>query len=157
VNLEIHIIRYNHYYQETGKHLKRLNYAFKKLKEINLFPLTEERIKHILANEDLVPLIDQISYRYSKLQDTLGKLIRSYLYLKGENVENLPMIDVINLASKFGLGIDKEKWFQLRELRNLLVQEYEDKLTKIANTLNEIYSQLDYIEQLVNKLEIKEI
>ena len=40
------------------------------------------------------------------------------------------------------------------ELRNLLVHEYEDEKEKIAQTLNRIYQELDYLENLLKKLVI---
>lgn len=154
-DMEIHILRHKKLYNEMEKHLKRLEYAFDELQKRNYLPLSAQKVKEILQIEELVPILDQITYRYSKLQETLGKLIRSYLYLKGENVENLPIIDVINTASKYGIDIDKEKWFELRELRNILVHEYEDETYKIADTLNKIYDELKFLEKLKNQLEIK--
>ncbi len=146
--------RYEKYYTEAQKHLDRLKFAFQALKDNGLFPLDSVKVERILQDYSLTAILDQIVYRYSKLQDILAKLIRSYLYLKGENVENLTMVDVFNSAEKFGIGINKEKWFELRELRNLLVHEYEDEKEKIAQTLNRIYQELDYLENLLKKLVI---
>ena len=145
-------LKYRKNYEETDKHLRRLKKAFEILKSKNLLPLNNEKISSILNDEYLTAFLDQIVYRYSKLQDSLSKLIRSYLYSKGENVENLTMIDVLNKAEKFGIGINKEKWFELRELRNILVHEYEDEKLRIAQTLNKIYEEIRYLENLLNKL-----
>ncbi len=152
--MEPHILRYKSYYKEVNKHLERLEKAFKKLQNFGYLPLDKESVKTILENDDLIPILDQIIYRYSKLQETLGKLIRTYLYLKGENVENMPIIDVINMASKYGIALDKEKWFELRELRNMLVHEYEDELFKIADTLNKIFKEIDLIKEVIKQLRI---
>ncbi|WP_293446021.1 hypothetical protein [Persephonella sp.] len=114
-------LKYRKSYEETQKHIDRLKKAFEILKSKNLTPLDREKVEKILNDEYLTAILDQIVYRYSKLQDSLSKLIRNYLYLKGENVENLTMIDVLNKAEKFEIGINKEKWFKLRELRNILV------------------------------------
>jgi len=153
-NLEIHTLRHQKYLKEIEKHIKRLEYAFEQLKNQSYIPLTQEKVEKILQSEELIPFLDQITYRYSKLQETLGKLIRSYLYLKGENVENLPIIDVINLANKYGIDIDKEKWFELRELRNMLVHEYEDEKEKIVDTLNKIFKELEFLKRIINKLKL---
>ena len=88
------IRRYEKYYTEAQKHLDRLNFAFQALKDNGLFPLDSVKVERILQDYSLTAILDQIVYRYSKLQDILAKLIRSYLYLKGENVENLTMVDV---------------------------------------------------------------
>ena len=145
-------LRYRKTYEETQKHLERLKKAFKILESKNLLPLDDHKVETILKDEFLTAILDQIVYRYSKLQDSLAKLIRSYLYLKGENVENLTMIDVLNKAEKFNLGITKEKWFELRELRNIPVHEYEDEKSKIAETLNKIYKQILYLDDLIKTL-----
>ncbi|WP_457642988.1 hypothetical protein, partial [Persephonella sp.] len=147
-----HILKYKTYYKEANKHLEKLEKAFKKLQDFGYLPLDKKNVQTILENDDLVPILDQIIYRYSKLQETLGKLIRAYLYLKGENVENMPIIDVINMASKYGIELDKEKWFELRELRNMLVHEYEDELFKIANTLNKILQEMNLIKKVVEQM-----
>jgi hypothetical protein len=64
---------------------------------------------------ELLRILDQIAYRFSKLQDPTGRLLRAYLTLKGENVENLPIIDVINLAEKFNHLIDKNFGLKLEK------------------------------------------
>ncbi len=65
--MELNILRYKSYYKEANKHLERLKKAFKKLKGFGYLPLDEENVKSILENDDLVPILDQIIYRYSKL------------------------------------------------------------------------------------------
>ncbi len=147
-------LRYKKSYKETNKHLERLKKAYKMLSSKDLLPLDSEKVEKILDDEYLTAMLDQIVYRYSKLQDSLSKLIRNYLYIKGENVENLTMVDVLNKAEKFELGITKEKWFKLRELRNILVREYEDEKFKIAETLNRIYDELKYFENLLENLRL---
>ena len=147
--------RYSFLYEETSKHIKRLRSAFDNLKSEVGFPLDSAKVENILKDEKLVPFLDQIAYRFSKIQDNLGKLIRMYMFLKGENVENLTMIDVLNLSERYNLGINKEKWFELRELRNLIVHEYESQTEKIAETINRIYNELSYLDRLLDKLRIK--
>jgi len=147
--------RYKILYEETSKHIKRLRSAFNNLKSKAGFPLDSAKVESILKDDKLVPFLDQIAYRFSKIQDNLGKLIRMYMFLKGENVENLTMIDVLNLSERYNLGINKEKWFELRELRNLIVHEYESQTEKIAETINRIYNELSYLDRLLDKLRIK--
>ncbi len=144
--------RYKLLYEETMKHLSRLRNAFEKLSKVGM-PLNREKVLSILEDDELTAYLDQIAYRFSKIQDNLGKLLRFYLLAKGENVDNLTMIDVLNLAERYELGIDKEKWFELRELRNLIVHEYESMAQKIADTLNKIHSELDYLVMLMKRIE----
>jgi uncharacterized protein with HEPN domain len=109
-------------------------------------------MKNYEENLELLRILDQIAYRFSKLQDSTGKLLRSYLTLKGENVENLPIIDVINLAEKFNLSIDKKFWFEMREIRNLITHEYEEDYEKIINTLELIKNSLQRFKELIKAL-----
>ena len=139
---------------EQEKHIKRLKSAFNTLESKYSFPITSESIEKIISDDKDVVLLDQIVYRFSKLQDNFGKIFRLYFLLKGENVENLTIIDVINLAEKVGLNITKEKWFELRELRNILTHEYEDEYDEIAKVINKIYSELEFLEELLNQLKM---
>ncbi len=43
-------------------------------------------------------------------------------------------------------------WLILRELRNILVHEYEYEKSKIAEILNKIYEELSYFENLLERL-----
>jgi uncharacterized protein with HEPN domain len=144
--------KYLFLYEEITKHLQRLERAFTNLNNTLGLPLTAEKVEKILSDDILSSFLDQIAYRFSKIQDSLGKLIRSYLFLKGENVENLTMIDVLNYAEKYNLKINKEKWFELRELRNAITHEYERELSKVAETINKIYEEIEYLRNIVESL-----
>ena len=65
------------------------------------------------------------------------------------------MIDVLNLSERYKLGINKEKWFELRELRNLIVHEYESQTERIAEIINRIYNELSYMKGLLDKLRLR--
>ena len=151
-NFDIHLLKYQRLLNEIQKHLNRLEYAFRRLKELEYMPLNYGKVNELLRREELVPLLDQIIYRFFKIQKTLGKMLRGYLYINGENVENLPILDVVNIANKYGVEIDKEKWLELRELRNILVHEYEDETLKIADTINRIYDELKLIKRVLEQL-----
>lgn len=96
---------YKQTYQESQKHLNRLKSGFNALKTRGFLPLDEEKINSILEDDFILAILDQIVYRFSKLQNSLSKLIKSYLYMKGENVENLTMIDILHKLEKLDLGI----------------------------------------------------
>ena len=135
--------------------MERIESAFGNLECEIGFPLDRVKVENILKDGKLVPFLDQIAYRFSKIQDNLGKLIRMFLFLKGENVENLTIIDVLNLSERYNLGINKEKWFELRGLRNLIVNEYESQTEKIAEIINRIYNELSYLKGLLDKLRLR--
>jgi len=136
---------------ELNKHIKKLHQKFNYLKSFYELPLNENYIETII-NDENDDSLDVIAYRFTKLQDTLGRTIRLWLFLKGENIENLSMIDILNLAQKLGLELDSEKWFKLRSLRNSISHEYEDNYSKIANTLNEIEEYLNQLNKIIKAL-----
>jgi len=140
-------LRYLKLYDEVKKHYLVLNKAFESLSHYDM--------KNYEENLELLRILDQIAYRFSKLQDSIGKLLRAYLTLKGENVENLPIIDVINLAEKFNLPIDKKFWFEMREIANLITCEYEEDYEKIIITLELIKSSLQRFKELIEALRWK--
>jgi len=136
---------------ELNKHIKKLNQKFFYLKNVYEIPLKANYIESIIEDES-DDTLDVVAYRFSKLQDTLGRSIRLWIYLKGENIENLSMIDILNLANRFGINIDTQKWFDLRSLRNSISHEYEDNYEKIADTLNQIYKYLDELNNIIKVL-----
>ena len=136
---------------ELNKHIKKLNQKFFYLKNVYEIPLKANYIESIIEDES-DDTLDVVAYRFSKLQDTLGRSIRLWIYLKGENIENLTMIDILNLANRFGINIDTQKWFDLRSLRNSISHEYEDNYEKIADTLNQIYAYLDELNNIIKVL-----
>ena len=114
--------------------------------------MTSEDLIRLRQDLNALSLLDSIAYRFSKLQKTLGKILRLYLAYQGEDVEELFMRDVINLAEKRGLPINWSKWVKLRILRNILIHEYEDDSQLIAETLNQIQSLLEDLKSLIEKL-----
>jgi len=137
-------------FQEEEKHLRRLREAYSLLKELGYeLPLNDKAVEELLKTREGTMALDQIAYRFSKIQDSLGKLLRAVLYLLGENVENLSMIDVISTAEKLGFPVSEEKWFELRGLRNVIAHEYEDETGKIAELVNRVYGELPYLQELL--------
>ena len=136
---------------ELNKHITKLNQKFTYLKHFYEIPIKEDDIE-VIVNNDADDSLDVIAYRFSKLQDTLGRTIRLWLFLKGENLNNLSMIDILNLAQRLGLDIDIDEWFELRTLRNSISHEYEDNYGKIADTLNKIYPYLEELNKIIRYL-----
>jgi uncharacterized protein with HEPN domain len=126
--------KYFAYIDELNRHNRVIEKIFKKIGD---FPLDKEKVEDLI--EENVELLDSLAYRFSKFQDTLGKAIKFWLILKGENVDNLPIIDVINIAEKIGLSINKDLWWEMEIIRNEISHEYEIDYEEVAKTLNNIY------------------
>lgn len=140
---------------ESNKHLSRLQNAIKALERNYIFPLSMEKFKSILESVEHLAYSDQIIYRFSKLQDCMGaKLFKSVLLYEGENV-NKPFLDILNQLEAIDI-INVDEWFEIRDLRNEIAQDYEDNDELAVNILNTIYKlksdlkeTLDAIEKLV--------
>lgn len=146
-------LKFQKKFEEVKKHLGVLEKAFQALHE-KLGPvLNEETVERAREDLSMLPYLDQIAYRFSKFQDSLGDLLRLYLLTKGESVESLPMLDLINLADKRGLSITGEKWWHFRRLRNILVHEYPEEEEEIARALREIETELSGFKRLLAELE----
>jgi len=137
--------KYRFLLNECSKHLELLQEDFELLKEF--LPLDGKTVKRLYTNRDYLKTFDQIAYRFSKLQDSLGKLLRVYMLLKGESVESLPTLDLVELANRYGFPIDSELWLELRVLRNSITHDYPDSYGEIAQALNKISKLLPLLEE----------
>ncbi len=127
---------------ECDNHIQRLQHAINRTND--LFPLDHKTFDQLTA--DQVAFIDQLIFRFSKLQDTMGKkLIPSGLNLLGESVESLTMIDNLNLLEKLKIINSKQDWLELRELRNQIAHEYPDEKLEQLEALNLLHQSTAYL------------
>ena len=133
---------------EGYKHLLRLENAFTALQEQYQFPINMDNFKTILDSIQYLAYSDQIIYRFSKLQDCMGaKLFKSVLLYEGENV-NKPFLDILNRLEVIDI-INVDEWFEIRDLRNEIANDYEDNDEIAINILNTIYKlKMDLKETL---------
>lgn len=145
--------KYQKFLKDTLRHYEILQKALKELEKVKSFPLSEKDVVELKENLQSLSLLDTIAYRFSKLQESIGKLLRVYLALKGEETEELFMRDIIHLAEKRGLAINWEKWATMRELRNTLTHEYPEEEGVIAEALNKVNSLISELKLLISQLE----
>lgn len=71
-------------------------------------------------------LVDQLLFRFTKLQDALGeRLIPATLAQLAEPFEDWPMRDRLNRLEKLGY-LNADDWLRWRAVRNRLAHEYPD-------------------------------
>lgn len=130
-------------------HLKRVKYAKSQLDD--LFPLDKEAYKS-LSDAD-VTLIDQMIYRFTKLQDSMGsKLFPQTLKSLGEDYSDKPFIDVLNRLEKLELIPDYKQWIMMREVRNQLSHEYPSEPDETIEGLNSLYKNISDIDTIYTDL-----
>lgn len=83
-------------------------------------------------------LLDQMAYRFSKLQDSMGmKLLPLLLDLAEEPLpDNVTFAVKLQRLERLGALENVEQWRLLREIRNQLAHEYEDAPALKAAALN---------------------
>ena len=124
---------------ECNQHKKRLQIAKKHLSK-NI-PFTKDNYANLSDAE--ISFVDQLIFRFSKLQDTMGdKLFPSLLELVGENVKDKTFIDRLNRLEELGL-VDRVEWMSLRKDRNEIAHEYSFNQDEVIDSINLIYNLSD--------------
>jgi len=102
-------------------HHQRMMFAWNSIEKY--FPLTEIKLSQISPIE--LALFDQLIYRFSKLQDSMGtRLFKQLLEALEEDISGLPFIDILNKMEKLNLIDNAKDWIVLRQTRNTVSHEY---------------------------------
>ena len=104
-------------------------------------PLSIEN--YLQLNDIDMSFIDQLIFRFSKLQDTMGeKIFPSILLLSEENVKKMTFIDRLNRLEELEI-VNKNDWLILREIRNEIAHEYSFNTAEVVQSINQIYYSSD--------------
>lgn len=134
---------------ECEKHIKRMESAASKM---SLFmPLDNKRFNCL--SDDEIEHIDQFLFRFSKLQDAIGKrLFKTALMILGDDdIESMPFIDILNRLEKLKIIENKDEWLILREIRNELSHEYEDS-EETHQMINIIYEKRNELKKIFESI-----
>jgi hypothetical protein len=135
--------------EECDAHILRIQNAINHLAQ--KLPLTKEAYD-FLSDSDIA-YIDQIVFRFSKLQDTIGnKIFPLGLVLLGEDIDARPFIDLLNKLEELRIIPSSSKWMEWRELRNDLTHEYPDIVEDRIHALNNLKTALSEILQVYQKI-----
>jgi hypothetical protein len=132
-------------------HCQRMSFAWSKVE--NYFPLDTEKYSHLLPEE--LSFIDQLIFRFSKLQDSMGgKLFPTLLHYLGEEVKGKPFIDQLAKLEELNIIPSGTDWLLLRETRNIVTHEYPfitEEVIQGLNLLNKHYRLIMAIWRQVEK------
>ena len=102
-------------------HYQRMRFAYSGIEKY--FPLTEFNFSQTSPMD--LALFDQLIYRFSKLQDSMGsRLFKQLLELLEEDISGLPFLDVLYKMEKLHLIESAKDWISLRQTRNTVSHEY---------------------------------
>ncbi|SHO81078.1 hypothetical protein MNB_SV-15-1523 [hydrothermal vent metagenome] len=137
--------------KQSYTHLKRLNNAFTQLQNRYIFPIDKNSYIKIIDNIQDLAFSDQIIYRFSKLQDTIGaKLFKGLLLYQGENIDK-PFLDILNQLEKIDI-VNVDEWFELRDLRNEIAHDYDNSDYLAIDILNNIFELKKELEKILNSV-----
>ncbi len=130
--------------EECNIHIKRMLGAFTKIS--GFIPLDLDRFNNL--NEDEIGYLDQLLFRFSKLQDVMGeKFFRNIMVGIGEDSKAMTFIDILNRLE--GLGIlEKNDWMKLRKIRNLISHEYPEEKLLAMDNLNDLFENIIVIYKI---------
>jgi len=133
---------------ECNKHIEKINIAKKHLAD--LVPLTLE--KYLQISEIESSFIDQLNFRFSKLQDTIGEtILKGILILSQEPVEKMTFLDILNRLEKLDI-LNKDLWLELREVRNEISHEYSFNQEEVVDNINLVYRKVDELILIYERL-----
>ena len=122
---------------ESSLHNQRLSHARHSLKF--LMPLTVEKYNELDAI--FISIIDQMLFRFTKLQDTLGeRVFPLILNLEGEPIKKMSFIDRLNRLEELEV-LDRLEWMSLRNDRNEIAHEYSYNPEDVVENINFIYNR----------------
>jgi hypothetical protein len=124
---------------ECNQHKKRLLSSKNRLSDF--IPFNTDSYNNL--DEVEISTIDQMIFRFSKLQDTLGdKIFPSILELNAENVKKMTFIDRLNRLEELEL-LYKDDWMSLRKDRNEIAHEYSFNQEEVVDSINLIFNRVD--------------
>lgn len=101
---------------------------------VDVQPLGRERLR----------LLDQMAYRFTKLQDTLGERLLPLLLEVAEEPmpQETPFAQKLQRLERLGVVPSAEQWRELRLARNAIAHEYPDAPELKAAVLNSFVAEI---------------
>lgn len=132
-------------------HNQRMQFALEKINRH--FPLNSQ--KYLSLEPEELSFIDQLIFRFSKLQDSMGgKLFPVILETLGEDIQGKPFIDRLTKIEELGIIPSTDEWFLLRETRNLVTHEYPFITDEVIEGLNLLIKHCQLITNIWKQVEI---
>lgn len=132
--------------EECAMHRQRLHQAW--LEAGEFAALKANAGAALSLDEAQVRTLDQLVYRFGRLQDAMGtRLLPALLQLTQEWRDDEPFLDKLNRAEKLGMLPSAERWQLLRELRNQTAHEYPAQPELMRANLRRLVEQVPALEQ----------
>ena len=105
-----------------------------------------------LDDRDIVEHIDQMIFRFMKIQDGMGRrLIPLIVEMMEADTSEMTFLDKLNRLEKFGL-IAPGEWNAYRKIRNDLAHTYPEEKEDLADAINEAAAIVGKLEATFLKM-----
>jgi hypothetical protein len=122
--------------RECESHIAKLEIAHEELKSRR--PLSEAQLGELGRHE--LAHLDQLIYRFTRLQDSMARRFLPALYRLLEADESpKPFLDILNRLEQLGVISSVDEWQEYRNLRNNLAHDYPESQVDTVTTLNELF------------------
>ena len=137
---------------ECELHRKRLHQAW--LEALDFDALTGATgATGATLNDGEVRTLDQLVFRFGRLQDAIGtRLLPALLQVIEEWRDNEPFLDKLNRAEKLGLLPSAEQWHLLRDLRNQTAHESPEQPQLVLDNLRRLVGHVPMLEQACQQI-----
>lgn len=136
---------------ECRQHRTRLQKAENVLSDYIYMPLNGQIYRSLGDVE--ISFVDQMIFRFSKLQDSMGeKIFPAFLELGGENVKPMTFIDRLNRLEELEM-LERIEWMELRKVRNEIAHEYSFNEEKVVDSINMVYRNIEKLIEIFNRFE----
>lgn len=129
--------------KECQLHQRRIDYALGQLQ--SRLPVTASQWENL--DDETVADIDQLLFRYNKLQDAMGqRLFPAILHLGAEWHDDETFIDKLNRLEKIGAIPSAAQWNEIRVIRNRMTHEYPDAPQYNAENLQRVVDSISSLK-----------
>lgn len=138
--------------QKCDRHILRIEEALVELDSV--LPLTIDTYEHFDSSK--VRATDQLLFRFSKLQDEIGRsIIKSMCDLLENTRENTSFIDYLNIAEKYEILESAHDWDIIQTIRNSITHDYENDNEYQVQTINDVYNAYKKVRQIFDNIKNK--
>jgi len=131
---------------EQERNFIHIYHALEKLKPY--LPIGSEH----LDDKDVVEHIDQMIFRFMKIQDSIGRrLIPLIVEAIEADTSEMTFIDKLNKLEKFGL-MEAGEWNIYRKIRNDLTHTYPEEKEALLEAINAAAAIIPTLEQTYQKM-----
>ncbi|MBF0143172.1 MAG: hypothetical protein HQL59_06900 [Magnetococcales bacterium] len=100
-------------------------------------------------SETEVRTLDQLVFRFGRLQDALGwRLLPALMLSIGEWQRDQPFLDRLNRAEQLGMIPSATEWLKLREIRNQTTHVYPDQPEVVMAGLRLLVAHVPVLESV---------